>query len=334
MCRHEIDGLNRFNQTFDGAFSMFVKQTPDGSLVIGAPAKVNLFLEILGKRSDGYHDIHSLFQAVSLFDRLTFRPKTKSGIKLTVSGDSPAPIGPDNTVIRAYEAFRSHSKFDFGLEIQLEKRIPSGAGLGGGSADAAATILACNWLFNNKLSIAELLTIGATVGSDVPFFFSSGQAIVTGRGEMVTESLFPTDYWLVLITPTLSISSAASYAGLNMPLTELRQPRSLGSSRSVAEFINSLRLTGNDFESGHLESYPVLGRIRTALSVRGAHLVRMSGSGSTMFGIFESAPEWADEHEFEQESWQINLVRPIVLPRIEVNPNGGEPWKSQRSGSL
>ncbi len=313
---------------------MFVKRTPDGSLVIGAPAKINLFLEILGKRPDGYHNLHSLFQAVSLFDRLTFFPLPEPGLQFAVTGDPSAPTGPDNTVAKAYEAVRQTCKLDRGLAVSLEKNIPSGAGLGGGSADAAATILACQLLLCNKLTDLELRDLGARVGSDVPFFFSCGQAIVTGRGEIVQEAQFPTDYWLVLITPRLSISTAASYAGLNMPLTEMRPPSSLGGSRSVSEFINSLRLTGNDFESGHLESYPVLGRIRDVLIDRGARLVRMSGSGSTMFGMFDTAPDWANEHEFEQESWQVNLVRPIVLPRIEVNPNGGEPWKSQRSGSL
>jgi len=313
---------------------MFVKRTPDGSLVIGAPAKVNLFLEILGKRPDRYHSLHSLFQAVSLFDRLAFKPLPRPGIQLTVSGNDSISTGPDNTVSMAYEAVCDCCHLNLGLSVNLEKNIPSGSGLGGGSADAAATIIACNLLFNSNLTPAKMAEIGLRVGSDVPFFFSSGQAIVTGRGEIIQESQFPTDYWIALITPRLSISTAASYAGLNMPLTEVKQPSSLRGSRSVGEFINSLRLTGNDFERGHLETYPLLGRIRDALRDRGAQLVRMSGSGSTMFGIFETAPEWANEHEFEQESWQVNLVRPVVLPRIEVNPNGGEPWKSQRSGSL
>jgi len=334
MGRLQIALGDGIRQPANGAFVMFVKRTPDGSLVIGAPAKVNLFLEILGKRPDGFHAIHSLFQAVSLFDRLTFQPLPDPGIRLTVRGDTPAPIGPENTVIKAYEAFRALANSGFGLQVDLEKCIPSGAGLGGGSADAAATIVACNALLNNQLTIGQLSEIGARVGSDVPFFFSCGQAIVTGRGEVVTESQFPTDYWLVLVTPALSISTAASYAGLNMPLTDIRRASSFSGSRSAAEFVNSLRLTGNDFESGHLESFPVLSKIRDWLTDRGARLVRMSGSGSTMFGIFETAPDWANEHEFEQESWQINLVRPIALPRIEVNPNGGEPWKSQRSGSL
>jgi len=313
---------------------MFVKRMPEGSLVVGAPAKINLFLEILGKRPDGYHNLHSLFQAVSLFDRLTFKSLPEPGLRLTISGNSSIPTGPDNTISRAYEAVCDACHLSFGMSVNLEKNIPSGAGLGGGSADAAATILACKLLFASDLTSVNMTAIGLRVGSDVPFFFSSGQAIVTGRGEIIRESQFPTDYWLALITPNLSISTAASYAGLNMPLTEMRQPSSLHGSRSVGEFINSLRLTGNDFERGHLESFPVLGRIRDVLRDRGAQLVRMSGSGSTMFGIFETAPEWANEHEFEQESWQVNVVRPVVLPRIEVNPNGGEPWKSQRSGSL
>ncbi|PWB74445.1 4-(cytidine 5'-diphospho)-2-C-methyl-D-erythritol kinase [candidate division GN15 bacterium] len=313
---------------------MFVKRTPEGSLVIGAPAKVNLFLEILGRRPDGFHNLHSLFQAVSLFDRLTFAPLPDPGLRLTVTGAAPELFGPSNTVVKAYEAVQQFRKFEFGLAVNLEKNIPIGGGLGGGSADAAATVLACNLLLDNKLTNDDMRTIGAQVGSDVPFFFSCGQAIVTGRGEIVEESQFPTDYWLVLITPPLAISTAASYAGLNMPLTEMREPSSLHGCQSVAEFINSLRLTGNDFERRHLETYAVLGKIRDVLIDRGARLVRMSGSGSTMFGIFDTAPEWASEREFQQESWQVNLARPIVLPRIEVNLNGGRPWRSQRSGLL
>ena len=313
---------------------MFVKRTPEGSLVIGAPAKLNLFLEILGKRADGYHNLHSLFQAVSLFDRLTFSPIPETTVRLTVSGNDCIPVGEDNTICKAYNSFREHCRLDQGLEVTLEKNIPTGAGLGGGSSDAAVTILACNILFNKKLKYPDMARIGLKVGSDVPFFFSGGQAIVMGRGELIRESDYPTDYWALLVAPRLSISTAASYAGLNLPLTGAKEPSSLRSSRSVGELINSLRLTGNDFERGHLETYPVLGTIRDALYKRGATLVRMSGSGSTMFGIFETIPEGTNEHEFEQESWQVNLVRPVVLPRIEVNPNGGEPWKSQRSGSL
>jgi 4-diphosphocytidyl-2-C-methyl-D-erythritol kinase len=306
---------------------MFAKRISKSSIVIGAPAKVNLYLEIIGRRADGYHNINSLFQAVSLFDRLRFSVVDKEGIEIKIKGNDEIPVDKTNTIYKAYSIIQQEVKTTRGLFVEVEKNIPSGGGLGGGSADAAATINACNILFDLTLSREDMNNLGIKVGSDVPFFFSRGQAHVAGKGEILTEMTVPTDYWMILVTPKLSISTATSYASLNLALTDSKSPCKLQGSRTTEEFFDSLRLTGNDFESGHLETYPELGKIKNALLAGGAKLARMSGSGSTIFGIFDMAPECDSVHGLEQESWQVNTVRPIVLPRIEVQPLGGEPWK-------
>ncbi|MBU0984586.1 MAG: 4-(cytidine 5'-diphospho)-2-C-methyl-D-erythritol kinase, partial [candidate division Zixibacteria bacterium] len=213
-----------------------MKRISTGSVVIGAPAKVNLFLEVLSRREDGYHDINSLFQAVSLFDRLRIRRlPAESGVRLSLDGPDSVPTDERNLVCRAYNLMRDRFDLQDGLEVDLEKNIPVAAGLAGGSADAAATILACSVLFDLQLEYTDMALLGQEIGSDVPFFFSRGQALVTGRGEQITATNFPTDYWLVLVTPNLHISTAESYARLRTGLTKSRVPFTLEGCRTSEE---------------------------------------------------------------------------------------------------
>ena len=150
-----------------------------------APAKINLFLKVLRKRPDGYHDIHSWFQAVDLFDELTFRRKTETGIGLDVTGDPDLPENGENLVIRAAEMLFDRFKLPGGLKIGLKKAIPVAAGLGGGSSDVATTIYALNQLYDLELTAKTMQQLGLEIGSDVPFFFSTGQAEISGRGEVI-----------------------------------------------------------------------------------------------------------------------------------------------------
>lgn len=294
---------------------MFVKQLSKDELIIGAPAKINLYLRVLGKRPDGYHDIDSLFQAVSLFDRLRFRRRRGNPeVALRVTNGVDLPVGPGNLVCRAFEVMRKQYDLTDGIEIELEKNIPVSAGLGGGSADGAATILACNRLFDLKLGSSEMATISLAVGSDLPFFFSHGQAHVTGRGERVHEINCPTDYWVQLVTPNVEVSTAESYARLRIPLTKSRAPFSLRRWKTPKGLIGFLRKTGNDFEKVQLDSFPDLGLIKAGLINNGALLARLSGSGPTVFGIYEEAPETEDGRLLGCNDWRESLVRPVVLP--------------------
>ncbi len=294
---------------------MFLKQTSPDSIVVGAPAKVNLFLEVLGKRKDGYHDINSLFQAVSLFDRLHFtRIRNSRRIEIHTNKATDIPLDDNNLISRAYQLMRDRYDLDFGLHVDLEKNIPVAAGLAGGSADGAATILACTVLADLPLSQAEMADAGLQIGSDLPFFFSRGQAIVRGRGEKLTETDFPTDYWLVLVTPDVAVSTAESYAALSLNLTKTKDPFTLRVCKTPEELGRYLQETGNDFEEIQCRSHPELNEISRELRGKGALLTRMSGSGPTVFGFYIDAPNQEGERLTYEGNWQQAIVRPVTLP--------------------
>ena len=298
---------------------MIVEQTSEGYLRIQAPAKLNLFLEVLNKRLDGYHNINSLFQAVSLFDLLEFKAASRPGVRIELDLQSDLdqtrdlPLDDRNLIARAYHLMRERYKLDLGLEVRLQKNIPIAAGLAGGSTDGAATIRACNILFDLGLSNREMSGIGLEIGSDLPFFFSGGQTTVTGRGELLEPTTMPTDYWLILVTPRLAVSTAEAYADLRMGLTNSKDAFRLPACRSVGELVAALRLTANDFEQFQIESHPLLGRIRNELLDCRAVLVRMSGSGPTMFGLFDVEPDEKSVLDLSREGWLVNEAKPISL---------------------
>ncbi len=293
---------------------MLLRDREKGHLEIDAPAKINLFLEVLRRREDGYHDINSALQAVSLFDRLSFRVTAQPGISIEVLGNADLSPGEDNLVTRSFNMMRSRFDFKRGLSVALHKRIPVAAGLGGGSSDAAATILACNLLFNLGLSRSRMSELSLEIGSDLPFFFSHGQALVRGRGEIVEEISLPLNYWLLLVNPGIAISTAASYAALKMDLTKRQDGFSLPDCRDVQALVGALQLSGNDFEGVHRESCPVLESVRATLLDSGALLARMSGSGPTMFGVFGEAAKARSSLKFNPGRWQHCTVKPITWP--------------------
>ncbi|MCP4684099.1 MAG: 4-(cytidine 5'-diphospho)-2-C-methyl-D-erythritol kinase [bacterium] len=294
---------------------MFVKKIASGQVAIGAPAKINLFLEVLDRRDDGYHNINSLFQAVSLFDRLQFRrTRDHMGAAITLTRPSELPTDENNLIVKAFDLLRDRFDITGGLDVELEKNIPIAAGLAGGSADGAATILAGAILFDLPLDFAEMAGLGLELGSDLPFFFTHGQALVSGRGEVVQETSYPADYWLVLVTPDLAVSTAEAYAQLSLRLTKSRIPFTLERCDTPHELVKSLGLTGNDFEEVHLKSYPDLRRIRSELLDRGALLARISGSGPSVFGFYCDAPDIDGGNLAGRADWRTTTVRPVTLP--------------------
>ncbi|MDX9856593.1 MAG: 4-(cytidine 5'-diphospho)-2-C-methyl-D-erythritol kinase [candidate division Zixibacteria bacterium] len=300
---------------------MFCTKISEDELVVGAPAKINLFLQVLNRRDDGYHNINSVFQAVSLFDRLRVR-RDRSGPFFSLRLDERSSVasdldcGPANLVARAFELMKRRFDLTQGLAITLEKQIPVAAGLAGGSTDAAACIYAVNRLFELGLSRREMAAIGSELGSDIPFFFSSGQALVTGRGEQVDEIVLPLDYWVVLVTPRVGVSTAEAYRALRMTLTNPKNPFTLPRCETVGELVGALRLTTNDFEEGLLLSSEGHQRIKESLLECGAELVRLSGSGPTVFGVFSSPPP-PEECIGNAGAWQVSTVRPIALPSAD-----------------
>ncbi len=293
---------------------MFIREANDNSVTIDAPAKINLFLEVLNKRPDNYHNINSVFQAVSLYDRLEFSVCDVPEVTIRLAGDCELTTGKDNLISRAYHLMKTEFDIDRGLNVLLEKDIPIAAGLGGGSSDGAATIMACNVLFRLGLDKSEQMRLAGRIGSDVPFFFTGGQAHVTGRGEVIEEIELPTDYQLVLVNPSFELSTSASYALLKRRLTMSKKPFNLAQCPRAEELVKSLHHSGNDFEEIHFKTYPELGRIRDGLLRSGALLARMTGSGPTMFGIFFHAPEIIKGEDLDWGNWQTYTVMPVTQP--------------------
>jgi 4-diphosphocytidyl-2-C-methyl-D-erythritol kinase len=301
---------------------MQVQRLGDGAVEIRAPAKINLFLQVVNKRPDGYHNINSLFQCVSLLDRLRFTLRSSPGITLHITGESKLPRDDRNLVVQAWEEVSSVHGLKGGLEVVLEKHIPVAAGLAGGSTDAAATILACNMLFELNLSWKDMAALGMKIGSDVPFFFSRGQALVRGRGDEVIDKNLPTDYWLVIASPGFGLSTAKAYAELNLGLTMPRNAATLDGCQTVEELVTLLRQTGNDFEENHLLLHPELVRMKEDISRCGASLVRMSGSGPTMFGIFIEQPDDDRVNRLKSDDRRLFVVQPLVFDRNQLTRGG------------
>jgi len=281
---------------------------------VGAPAKINLFLKVTGKRDDGYHNIYSWFQAVSLFDHLTFEKSNKPGFRLKIKNGGNLPADNQNLIVKTAEILFGRFAPGGGLNIELEKNIPVSAGLGGGSSDSAATIYAISRLYKLGLSYKKMQEIGLEIGSDIPFFFSSGQAEVTGRGEIIKKIVLPLDYSIILITPGLAISTTDSYRRLKMDLTSPGKRIRLLRCNDFKGLVAGIFEIGNDFERVHLKSFPVLNEIKGVLLSAGAALTRMSGSGPTIFGLFYNMPEGDGFRKIVRGDWQQHVVQPITLP--------------------
>jgi 4-diphosphocytidyl-2-C-methyl-D-erythritol kinase len=286
------------------------------SIFISAPAKINLFLKILGKRRDGYHNIFSWFQALDLADRLEIEQTGTGDIVIETDSDD-IPTGPENLVYQAARIIRDRFAADRGFNVKLGKQIPVAAGLGGGSSDAAACIKGINKLLTLNLSSDDMKDIGLEIGSDVPFFFSRGQAEITGRGENVREIELPTDYRVILVTPRIQIRAREAYGKIRFGLTNQFPGISLNCCHVTEDFFNTISDVGNDLERPLRLSYPVLDKIREGLKGTGADIVRLSGSGPTIFALFGSHSDFADEKiiaAFEGEGWGCRVASPAILP--------------------
>jgi 4-diphosphocytidyl-2-C-methyl-D-erythritol kinase len=248
-----------------------------------SPAKINLYLRVLQKRADGYHDIISLMQLITLYDELIFSPHA-GGVTLDCP-QSDLPADENNLVYRAAAAFYSRTGILPGIKITLHKHIPVGAGLGGGSSNAATTLAALNEIHKMPLTKNELMQLGATLGADVPFFLFGKTAWASGRGEMLQEAPPLPPLWFVVINPGFPVSTKEIYQGLNWGLTKKRINYSILRFSSVKEIAAGLT---NDLEGVTSALYPVLNEIKAFLMENGALGALMTGSGPTVFGIFAS----------------------------------------------
>ena len=255
-------------------------------------AKINLSLRILGKRPDNYHEIQTVLQAVSLHDTLNFA-KTASGSIAFSCDDATIPVDTSNLVIKAAEALRERFQVASSCEISLAKKIPVQAGLGGGSSNAAMTLLALTRLWQLPATNHDLLEIAATLGADVPFFIEGGCAFATGIGTELTPLPDLPQQRLLIITPAVTVSTATAYQALMAPaLTTSESVSILAISRTQAIFSDSKQWVlcdhlENDFERVIFDIDPEIRRVKEALIQAGARCALLAGSGSSVFGIFE-----------------------------------------------
>jgi 4-diphosphocytidyl-2-C-methyl-D-erythritol kinase len=245
-----------------------------------SPAKVNLRLEILKKREDGYHELRTILQKINLHDLLHFSLKKERGISIKTNHPN-LPVGKRNLVYQAVQSILKKSDYKGGVLIEIEKRIPLGAGLGGGSSNAATTLKAMNQLLKINLPQKELMAMGLEIGADVPFFFLEGAAIASGIGERLKKIELP-GLWFVLIYPNFEVSTRWAYQ--NFILTKRRFHFNLhGLLRTPKEISN---LLWNDLEEVVSRECPQIGVMKKMLYSAGALGALMTGSGPTVFGVF------------------------------------------------
>jgi 4-diphosphocytidyl-2-C-methyl-D-erythritol kinase len=252
-----------------------------------APAKINLFLRVVGKRPDGYHDLYSLMCPVALYDTLSL---DFGGSGISVTCDHPGvPQDGSNLAIRSVRlfldaVFAGSSPSGFGLRIHIEKKIPVGAGLGGGSSNAAAVLTALNHYFGQPLSTPALMALGARIGADVPFFIFGRPALASGIGDRLDPFLHLAPWTVLLVYPNEAVSTAWVYKNLNLRLT--KDEKKLSKFHFDGRFFNVDTHLVNDLEAVTERALPVINEIKRLLLEHGAAGAMMSGSGSTVFGLF------------------------------------------------
>ena len=279
---------------------------------IPAFAKVNLRLDILGKRPDTYHELRTIFQTISLHDELKLRSSKASGIRLTIQGNEVLSLEPvrKNLVYAAVDALRREFGVRSGVEINLRKNIPAGRGLGGGSSDAAAALLGYLRLTRRTIPAPRLMEIATSLGADVPFFLFGGRALGIGRGDEIYPLPDVPKLALLVVSPhDIHVPTSDAYRWLKAPaLTKNRATPKLWEFCALCWSAQGSGLS-NDFEGPVFRRHPRLAQIKRALLQRGAAEASLAGSGSAVFGVFPSpalarraAVGFQDEHTFVCET--------------------------------
>jgi 4-diphosphocytidyl-2-C-methyl-D-erythritol kinase len=285
---------------------------------IPAFAKVNLRLEIVGKRPDTYHELRTIFQTISLHDELRLRASKSSGICLTIQGNDSLSLEPirKNLVYAAVDALRRELRIRSGVEIDLRKKIPAGRGLGGGSSDAAAALRGYLQLTRRKIPAPRLMEIAASLGADVPFFLFGGRTLGIGRGDEIYPLPDIPKLTLLVVSPSdIHVPTPDAYQWLKAPeLTKARYTPKLWEFCALCWSLPAAAgargsVLSNDFERPVFQRHPRLAQIKRALLQRGATEASLAGSGSAVFGVFPSpalarraAVGFQDEHTFVCET--------------------------------
>lgn len=291
------------------------------AVVVRCPAKVNLHLRVLGRRTDGYHELRTLFASVGVWDEVEAREAPAGRLELAVEPAASAPAGPDNLVLRAAAALRQLLPAPRGAALALRKAIPTAAGLGGGSADAAAALVALAGLWELDDSFAALAPVAAGLGADVPFFLLGGLAWGVGRGDEVSPLPDPPPWWVVLLPGPEPIPTAAVYRALG--------PRGVDDGTgdaiyrwTVAGGELPLAACVNDLQPAVVAGWPEVGRRLAAIRGTAPLLGQVSGSGGTVFGLYES------NAAAERATRRLGAFGPLLAPvlaRDEARPRRSGP---------
>lgn len=270
---------------------------PLNSLTLNCNAKINLALDVISKRPDGYHDVELIFNEIPVFDTVTVSLRKDGKITLSCS-DKTVPIGEDALSYRGAVAFFKATGLSLGADISIINNIPNGAGLAGASTDVAGVLKALNRLTGNPLSLEELMKIGGTLGADVPFCIMGGCALAEGIGEILTPLPLPPKLYYVIAKPKESVSTAWVYQNLSLD----NRPKDL-CVPAVAEGIRKgdlemiVKNTGNILEAVTAKAIPVIYDIKHLFTQKGAIISMMSGSGTSVFGAFEEKASAIDAAE-------------------------------------
>lgn len=280
---------------------------------VSAAAKINLDLRILNRRSDGFHEVQTLIQTIDLTDeiRATVAPSDVLDLQVTPAG--AVSSGIDNLIMRAAEALRRHTGVKAGARLELAKRIPIGAGLGGGSSDAAAALVLLDFLWDLHLQPFELQNLAAEIGSDVPFFLTGGLALATGRGEIVRPLPDLVDCGVVVCTPPLEVATVDVYDRFaSGPRLTPRGPKAtvdafVAGLDNAGTIVLPWQDLGNDLEPVVVENWPEVGRAVTALQTLGPLCAAVTGSGAAAFAVFPDLEAARDGADGLDESWNVHV---------------------------
>jgi len=282
-------------------------------LTLKSPAKINWFLEVCGLREDGYHNIKSLIQKVTLYDILTFLPSDE----LILKTDLLIP-SEQNLVYKATTLLMRQFRVDKGIEIHLKKNIPVSAGLGGGSSNAASVLWGLNKMWSLGLSVDELCLLAENLGADVPFFLRGPLALVEGRGERITDLKVSESIDILLVKPPIAVSTKWAYAAFDQDSKLTNAVNNVDNINHLIHAITERKIDKeanffNDLESVIIKNFPVIGEIKALLLKEGAIFSLMSGSGSTVFGVFNSFKE-AEQASivFKDKSYWTTVVQTVT----------------------
>jgi 4-diphosphocytidyl-2-C-methyl-D-erythritol kinase len=302
--------MNQSRHAAQHSYTVSIGQT----YFVRSYAKVNLTLDVLGRRDDGYHEVITIMQTLDLYDTLCLTATEEDNVRIICTRSDLS--NERNLAVRAAEAVRRHLNLKQGLTIELQKQVPVAAGLGGGSSNAATVLLALQQWWNLPLSLAELGKIAASLGSDVPFFLIGGLGQCEGRGERITPLAprWPDEMrWILLLKPAIEVSTATVFGSLSPTDYSDGEPSRLLLSALNAGDHFSVDYLHNSLERGVMEHYPEVVRAGKDLREAGAPFVRLSGSGPTLFAPFATLTHAAQtQQRLQNQGYEVYLTRPIA----------------------